>query len=545
MKSCINSKNILKTFLFFFCAIIFIVVLISFLLPLSKNFSNFFIQEQKFSTRFTFSRIAKITGFTLLQAICSVMISVLAGFPAAYLLAKKKIFGKKILSAMGSVPLCIPPLIVVLGYISTFGMNGVFNRLLMQIFNLKEAPLRFLYSFWGIVFVQGFYNFPLIMTTLADSWATVDLSQEDSARILGAGESKIFFGITLPQIFPALVSGCIPVFIYCFFSFMIVLLFGAPGTSTLELEIYHAGRSSLDFGLVSRLAFIETFVAVAVIFLWTLTEKKLRRNHQLTFNRIEKTSVAGIKKLPVIFYFLILALCFFLPLVSIFIGSLTSRTGGINHLSFEGWKRVFKLKEFFPSIKNTLLTAVSTALVCTVCGFFYSTVVRLSKVGPMTSVFNTVSLLPMAVSSVAIGIGMSAVVKKSSPLILVAAQSALTWPFAFRQIYSHMTKIPQTVLDSASILSKNRLDVVYKIIVPYSWRGIVSAAGFCFAISAGDATLPLVLSMQKYTTLSLFTYRLAGSYKFTEACVSGLLLGIICSVVFGFSKKIGEKNGLS
>ena len=62
------------------------------------------------------------------------------------------------------------------------------------------------------------------------------------------------------------------------------------------------------------------------------------------------------------------------------------------------------------------------------------------------------------------------------------------------------------------------------------------------AISAGDATLPLVLSMQKFSTLSLFTYRLAASYRFTEACVSGLILGLVCSIVFFAAKRFGGEK---
>ena len=82
----------------------------------------------------------------------------------------------------------------------------MFNRFLMSVFNLKDAPLKFLYSFWGIVMVQGFYNFPLVMVSVSDSWKTLDRSQADSARLLGAGEIKIFFTITFRQIFPSLVS---------------------------------------------------------------------------------------------------------------------------------------------------------------------------------------------------------------------------------------------------------------------------------------------------------------------------------------------------
>ena len=64
-----------------------------------------------------------------------------------------------------------------------------------------------------------------------------------------------------------------------------------------------------------------------------------------------------------------------------------------------------------------------------------------------------------------------------------------------------------------------------------------SAICFCFAVSAGDTTLPLVLAIPHFDTLSLFTYRLAGAYRFNEACASGVILGIICAGIFKLSMK--------
>ena len=535
-------KSPVRNLLCVFALSVFVLAVLSFLIPFFRAVLPIFLSEIDFKSTHSFFRIFKISSYTFLQALVSMLISVVVGIPAAYLLANKKFFGKKVLYFFGAVPLCVPPLIVVLGYISTFGMNGMFNRFLMSVFNLKDAPLKFLYSFWGIVMVQGFYNFPLVMVSVADSWKTLDSSQADSARLLGAGEIKIFFTITFRQIFPSLVSACIPVFLFCFFSFMIVLLFGAPGTSTLELEIYHAGRSSLDFKSVAILSLVETFSALAMLFLWSVLEKKMRRNHQVVFFENRSTKILGVKKLFTGIYFLIVAVFFLLPLVSIFFGSFVSKSGGQNHFSFDAWKKVFAMKDFCTSLGNTFSVAACTSLLCTVSGFFYSTLVRLSKTKRMTAFFYTLPILPMAVSSVAIGIGMSSVFKNSSPVVLVMAQTALSWPFAFRQIHSQMSKIPQTVLDSASVLSSNPLDKIFKIIIPYSWRGILSALGFCFAISAGDATLPLVLSMQKFSTLSLFTYRLAASYRFTEACVSGLILGLVCSVVFFAAKRFGGEK---
>ena len=87
-------------------------------------------------------------------------------------------------------------------------------------------------------------------------------------------------------------------------------------------------------------------------------------------------------------------------------------------------------------------------------------------------------------------------------------------------------------MDASLILSKSKLDIIWRVLLPVSKKSLISAFGFCFAISAGDTTLPLVLAIPRFDTLSLFTYRLAGAYRFNEACAAGVILGLICALVF-------------
>ena len=84
------------------------------------------------------------------------------------------------------------------------------------------------------------------------------------------------------------------------------------------------------------------------------------------------------------------------------------------------------------------------------------------------------------------------------------------------------------------------LNVIFKIILPYSLKSILNSLGLTFALSAGDATLPLTLSLRNFTTLSLYTYRLASSYKLNEACACGLILAFICMTIFLLARKGGR-----
>ena len=193
------------------------------------------------------------------------------------------------------------------------------------------------------------------------------------------------------------------------------------------------------------------------------------------------------------------------------------------------------------TLGNTLLCASATALLCTAAGLCYAVFLRLRHAGNGAFIVNTVPLLPMAVSSVVMGIGLTQLVKRGSPLLLVIAQSAFSWPFAFRQIAPALSRLPQDTIDSARLLSACPPDAIFRIIIPSCWKNILSALGFCFAISAGDATLPLVLALYKFDTLALYTYRLAGSYRFAEACACGIVLGCLCMGVFALANRLKEK----
>ena len=532
-----NRTQVAERVLAVLSVTLFILVLLSFILPLLSAISPLAggmfspASQNKEKLSVDIASLLKITWFTFKEALVSTFIALLLGIPAAFLVAKKDFLGRRLLIASASVPLCIPALIVALGYVGTFGMAGYANELLMKIFHLSEPPLTFLYSFWGIVITQGFYNFPLVMATVADCWSELPPEQAENARLLGASEARIFRTITWYQLLPSIVSACIPVFLYCFFSFMIVLLFGATGCTTLEVAVYHSARSTLDFENAAFLALIETTAAFIMVFIYGKIENSASRSRGISFSSEKQKRMKLSKKemIPFLIFFIIILLFFFAPLASIAIASLPS------------WKKLFSLNGFFPALRTTFTTALATALLCTVTAFVYALFLRIKDPFAQHTFLRSIPLLPMAVSSVVMGLGMTLLVKHGTPIALVFAQAALSWPFAFRQVYTPLAKMPDNVLDAARILSPHKLDGVFRVCIPYSTKGLVSAFGFCFAISAGDATLPLVLAIPDFDTLALFTYRLAGSHRFSQASASGLLLGLLCALVFSLSNKLKDR----
>lgn len=527
--------------LFAFSAVfISLLSILIFLLPLSAAF--FIREEMPFNTysSATALKIFQTAIFTIKQALLSTLLATAIGIPAAFFVARRIFWGRKFLISLSAVPLCIPALIIALGYISIFGNQGLINKALRQLLGTDTTFFDFLYSFKGIIITQGFYNFPIVMIAVADSWRKLSEEQSEAARLLGASETKVFFSITLYQLLPAVVSACIPVFLFCFFSFMLVLLFGPVGSTTLEVELYQAARNTMDFSLAQKLALTETILAILITTLYTFIESKSSRSK----------SEAGILKQPqpvknilerfiAATLFVAIGLFFIAPLLGILVSAFPN-------FVIKDFVKFIKLKSFLPALRNTLSVAFLTAISSTIVAFTYSVLIcsttkRNNFRGNLQQlVLQILPLLPMSVSSVVMGFGITSIVRRGSVLMLIVAQTALFWPFVFKQVHTPMSKIPKDTMDCAKMLSPHFLDIVFRIYLPTARRGIISSIGFCFAISAGDTTLPLVLAIPRFDTLSLLTYRMAGSYRFSAACSGGLILALICALFFLIGNKFKE-----
>lgn len=468
--------------------------------------------------------------YTLKTAFLSTLVASIIGVGAAYYTSHKKFAGRKFLLSLSAVPLCVPPLIVALGYVSFFGINGTVNTAL-------NTSLTFLYSTTGLVLAQGFYNFPLVTGIVHDAWEQLPKENENAARLLGAGEGRIFFTITLRQLSGAIGAACIPVFLFCFFSFMIVLLFSPVGKSTLEVEIYHSIRTTLETSSAVKLAVIETIAALLFVVLYGFVSKKSQIYTPGIFFPERKKS--SIKKGPEVVGFIILALLILLffmgPAFSIAISSFTKKAGGQRIFSFYNFSTLFSSKKFLAALKNSLTVAVVTSILCSVVAFLYAYLVRVfKKQGKL--IFSVIPFIPMAISSVVISWVFSLIFHNTSASLLVFLELLLYWPIAYRQIQNGINQILPETENAARLLSKNKFDMLLRLYLPSCKKVLRSAFFYCFAVSLGDASLPLVLSIRDFPTLALYTYNLAGSYKFNTACACGLILTILCILTNRFRK---------
>lgn len=481
-----------------------------------------------------FRSIRNAAIFTIVQAFLSAAGASCIGLCAAFFCARRNFFGRKFLLALSAIPLSVPPVVIALAFILFFGKNGLLNRFLAQFSAGRVSIGTFLYSMGGVLLVHSFYNFPITMRTVAAAWEKLPEETEQAACLLGASPRHIFRTIIFPALRAPFFASFVIIFLYCFFSFVIILLLGGLGVTTLEVELYQTIRREVHTQAAAWIALLETLIASAAVGLYAYLRSRTADHTDNAQYLRPRTPLCG-KREKLIFYCLgcIIVGCLILPLLSLLAYSFSTIGGAAQqnlplHTGLKTWQQLIQHPDFWNALKNTVQIGFGTATVSVLAALLFATISVFSRLHWLKSL----PFLPFTVSSIVIGSGWLRLDTEPSPFLLIAAQSSLAWPFAWAQIEVSLAKIPHSVLDAAFLLSASRTEAFFRTVLPLCKTGIVSAFCCVFAISAGDASLPILLHIPNFENLALMLFRFAGSYHFTESAGIAVILALLTGFLF-------------
>jgi molybdate transport system permease protein len=172
---------------------------------------------------------------SLRVSLLATLLVAMAGIPLAWLLARRRFWGRELLNGVASLPLVLPP--TVLGYylLVLLGQQSPLGQWLNRI----GWPLVFTWR--GAVVAAAIASFPLLVLTARAGFESVDRRLEDIARTLGRSELDIFWRVTLPLAWPSLLAGAVLTFARALGDFGATLMVAGniPGrTQTAAIYIY-------------------------------------------------------------------------------------------------------------------------------------------------------------------------------------------------------------------------------------------------------------------------------------------------------------------
>ena len=212
--------------------------------------------------------------FTFWQAAVSTILTLLAAFPAAYVMARYTFRGKSLISALTLLPFVMPTVIVAAGFMALIGPRGWVNEILKSLLNVDYAPLDILNTIWIILLAHVFYNFAVALRLISGFWANLDPQVTQAARVLGASKWRAFREVTLPLLRPAILAAALLVFIFDFTSFGVILILGGPHFNTIETAIYRSTLINFDLSLATALALVQLACTFAMIIIYTRLQNR-------------------------------------------------------------------------------------------------------------------------------------------------------------------------------------------------------------------------------------------------------------------------------
>jgi len=138
---------------------------------------------------------------SMVTAGSAAIISLVFGTPLAYLLARHRFPGKKILESVIDLPIMIPHPVVGIALLSIAGRNHPLGRL------MQAVGIEIMGTVTGLIAVLTFVGLPFYINTVKTGFVEISPRLEHVSRSLGASAGGTFFRVTLPLAWRHMVVG--------------------------------------------------------------------------------------------------------------------------------------------------------------------------------------------------------------------------------------------------------------------------------------------------------------------------------------------------
>jgi len=180
--------------------------------------------------------------------------------PLAWVLARAEFPGRRLVRALVTVPLVLPPVVGGVALLLVFGRRGLVGGWLDATFGVSLP-----FSTAGVVVAEAFVAMPFLVISVEGALRGADARYEEAAATLGATRWTAFRRVTLPLIAPGVAAGGVLCWARALGEFGATITFAGnfPGrTQTMPLAVYLALEQDLDAAIVLSLLLLVVSVAI-------------------------------------------------------------------------------------------------------------------------------------------------------------------------------------------------------------------------------------------------------------------------------------------
>jgi molybdate transport system permease protein len=173
-----------------------------------------------------------LSAFTTLVALA---LTLALGTPLAYVLARGRFRGRRLIDAIVDLPIVVPPAVAGLSLLLVFGRVGLVGPL------LGRLGIQLSFTTAAVIMAQLFVGSPFFVRAARNGFLAVDRNLELASATLGMGPLRTFAYVTVPLAAPALLGGAVLSWARALGEFGATIMFAgnlAGVSQTLPLAVY-------------------------------------------------------------------------------------------------------------------------------------------------------------------------------------------------------------------------------------------------------------------------------------------------------------------
>ncbi len=441
--------------------------------------------------------LANIAWFTLWQAVMSTVLTVAIGIAPAYVLARFSFAGRRLATALITVPFVLPTVVV----------GAAFS----SIFNVRD-------SVWAVIGAHMFFNLAVVVRPLADAWSQLPRQVGYASQTLGSSPIATMRRVTIPLLRGPLIASASIVFLFSFTSFGVARLLGGPSHSTIEVEVWRQASQLGNVGTGAALSAVQLMV-LATLGWWSARSAR-RYSPRLIRSPIDSRQPARSSCQ----HAAVASVCAgSIVLVAVPIWALINRSLRTGARPLLAWRALFGFNvsagvtpttvAAIQGLKHALLNSLSIAAAAVTISLVVGVLAAIS-IARGAIVLDVLMMAPLATSAVSIGLGFiisfdaAPVDWRASWWLIPIGHALIGVPFVVRGSLPILRSIDPRQRYAAATLGASPLRVWRSIDGHRIIRPVITAAGFVAIISLGEFGAASVLSRSSNETLPIVLARL-------------------------------------
>jgi iron(III) transport system permease protein len=483
---------------------------------------------------FTDPRLQKALWNTVVLAFWSGLGAVVIGAPMAWLSARTDLPGRGAIKSLVMASFVTPPFLGAFAWVMLAGPNaGYLNKLYRSLTGAQE-PLINIFTMPGLIFVVAIYTFPYTYIMIANTLELIASDLEEAAALLGASRFWVALTVTLPLVFPAILSGFILAVLQALALFGSPAILGLPaGFHTVTTQIWALFQYPPKVEMAAAFS-VPLLLATALLL---LVQKRLlgRRGYAAVGGKsMGRRSIAlGWWRYPALLGCLaVLGCAVFLPygiLAKAAFSQAWAQPLSWENFTLANWSFTFLHSATQAAILNTLELGVLTASAgAGLAGLLAYITTR--KIIAGHQLLGYLALAPIVIPGVVLAVALFIAYTRPPFLlygtlwILFVAYLTKEMPVGYAQSDATFRGIHPELEEAGRILGAGRLRVLGEITAPLARSGIIAAWCFIFIGVIRELSASIILFTPNTKVISVVIFDLKEEGQFGAIAVLGLFM---------------------